>query len=82
MSGGAGRQLSFLFGLTMAVVALFTLLSYVWKGAGFEVGEGDTWLDRAWFYFGRVMDSGTMTGDNGNVNRVVSTAATILGGGA
>jgi ion channel POLLUX/CASTOR len=79
LSGGAGRQLGFLFGLTVALVAIFTLLSYAGKSAGFEVAEGDSWLDRAWFYFGRVMDAGTMTGDAGNVNRLVSTLATILG---
>ena len=36
-------------------------------------------LDKAWFYFTRMLDAGTMGDDAGEMNRVISTGATILG---
>lgn len=80
LSGGAGRQLLFLFGLTMAVVVVFTILS-IPTSVGPE-GTDDkpvTLLDKSWFYFTRMLDAGTMGGDEGNLNRLLSTGATILG---
>ena len=38
-----------------------------------------TVLDKSWFYFTRMLDAGTMGGDAGELNRFVSTGATILG---
>ncbi len=78
LSGGAGRQLLFLFVLTMLFVFLFAIFSSVASVAGVEVAEGN-FLDRGWFYFTRVIDPGTMGGDGGNFNRLVSTGATIIG---
>ncbi len=78
LSGGAGRQLFALFMMTMALVVLFTLLSYGARRAGLEVGD-EGWANQAWFYFTRLFDAGTMSGDAGNVNRLVSTTATVAG---
>src|SRR5262245_25584822 len=78
LSGGAGKQLFFLFVMTMLMVMPFTGISLGGAAAGVELAEGNS-LDRAWFYFTRFLDAGTMGGDAGNANRVVSTAATIGG---
>lgn len=78
LSGGAGKQLFFLFVLTMLLVVVFTLLSLLGGVAGVELAEGGV-LDRAWFYFTRFLDAGTMGGDAGNPNRLVSTFATVAG---
>ena len=80
LSGGAGRQLLFLLVLTLAVVVLFTGIGLVLSASGVELKNGDDGLDnKAWFYFTRMLDAGTMGDDEGDVNRVVSTGATILG---
>jgi hypothetical protein len=80
LSGGAGRQLLFLFILTLAIVVVFTALSIGFAGVGPELHDGDNGLvERVWYYFGRVMDPGTMVGDAGSLNRVLSTTATLLG---
>ena len=88
LSGGAGGQLLFLFGLTMAVVVVFTIIAVPLgdAGVGPEAGEGEAAhtgihliLDKAWFYFTRMLDAGTMGDDAGELNRVISTGATILG---
>lgn len=78
LSGGAGRQLGFLFVLTMFFVVAFAATSLVWPLFGVDVAEGN-FLDRSWFYFTRLIDPGTMGGDAGNVNRFLSTGATIIG---
>ncbi len=78
LSGGAGKQLFFLFALTMLMVVGFALLSLVGGAAGVELAEGSL-LDRGWFYFTRLIDPGTMGSDAGNPNRLVSTAATVAG---
>lgn len=78
LSGGAGKQLFFLFVLTMALVVVFTVISLLGGVAGVELAEGGL-LDRAWFYFTRFLDAGTMGGDAGNPNRFVSTMATVAG---
>ncbi|MBK7580508.1 MAG: hypothetical protein IPI67_09920 [Myxococcales bacterium] len=78
LSGGARKQLVFLFLLTLAMVSLFAGCSVLAAPAGVELSEG-SFLDRAWFYFTRIIDPGTMGSDSGNANRFVSTAATILG---
>ena len=81
LSGGAGRQMLFLFGLVLAVVVVFTLISMP-LGVGPEEEANKpplTTLDTAWFYFTRMLDAGTMGGDGGQFNRLISTFATILG---
>jgi hypothetical protein len=80
LGGGAGKQLAFLFGLTCVLVVLFTGLSVVASivTPSLGIAEGDL-LDKMWWYFTRLIDSGGMGGDTGNVNRFVSTVATILG---
>lgn len=78
LSGGAGKQLFFLFVLTMLLVVVFTGISLLGGAAGVELAEGGI-LDRAWFYFTRFLDAGTMGGDAGNPNRFVSTLATVAG---
>jgi hypothetical protein len=74
LGGGAGRQLLFLFVLTVGIVLVFSAVAVA---LGLHEDEGP--LDALWYYFGRVMDAGTFTGDEGGLNRVVSTVATILG---
>ena len=80
LSGGAGRQLLFLFVLTLGIVVVFTGLSLI-LGVGPEAPEGESvgMADRIWHYFGRILDAGTMADDTGGVNRLVSTGTTILG---
>lgn len=80
LGGGAGKQLAFLFVLTCVIVIVFTILSVVLSlfAPSLEVADGNI-LDRAWWYFTRLLDAGTMGGDSGNVNRFVSTSATVLG---
>lgn len=79
LSGGAGRQLLFLFVLTIAVALLFTGLALGVNAAGGELAGGSGFLDVMWFYFTRFLDAGTMGDDGGTFNRFVSTAATITG---
>jgi hypothetical protein len=81
LSGGAGRQLLLLFVLTMLVVVVFTAISLPISGVGPEESTEHhaTVLDKAWFYFTRMLDAGTMGDDAGELNRFVSTGATILG---
>jgi hypothetical protein len=79
IGGGAGKQLLFLAGLTVALVLGFTLVGLV---LGVGVSEGallERTYETAWFYFGRVVDSGTFVTDEGIVNRSVSTTVSILG---
>lgn len=82
IGGGAGKQLLFLAILTLALVVTFTMIGLVF-GLGTEDGFGGGFFERvyetAWFYFGRVLDSGTFTADSGIVNRVISTIVSILG---
>jgi ion channel POLLUX/CASTOR len=78
LSGGAGRQLFALFVMTLALVVLFTIISFAFREAGQEVAD-EGLINQAWFYFTRFLDAGTMGGDAGNLNRVVSTLATIAG---
>ncbi|AKF11604.1 CASTOR/POLLUX-related putative ion channel [Sandaracinus amylolyticus] len=82
IGGGAGKQLLFLAVLTAALVIGFTTVGLV-LGLGVEDGFAGGFVERAyevsWFYFGRVIDSGTFTGDSGIGNRAISTVASILG---
>ncbi len=75
LSGGAGKQLLFLFVLSMAVVLFHIVLALIFSldGAGASFG------DKFWFYFTRILDAGTMGGDEGTGLQVVSTIDTILG---
>ena len=80
LSGGAGRQLLFLLALTLGIVVVFTLLALVFSAVGVELKNGEEGIDnKAWFYFTRMLDAGTMGDDEGDFNRVISTGATILG---
>jgi hypothetical protein len=79
IGGGAGKQLLFLALLTVGLVFFFTLIGVA---LGLGAGEGSIFTrlyETAWFYFGRVIDAGTFVGDEGIVNRVVSTTVSILG---
>ncbi len=81
IGGGAGKQLLFLAMLTAALVLGFTAVAVVLgvgpeaEGAGFVTRV----IETAWFYFGRVIDSGTFVEDAGYVNRTVSVTVTVLG---
>ena len=74
LSGGAGKQLLFLFGLTVTVVVVFTLIAFV-----IHLHEDEGVPDTAWFYFTRMLDAGTMADEAAPGDRVVSTICTILG---
>ena len=85
ISGGAGRQLMFLFVLTMVLVIFFAIVSAILSfieptvaapGSGSFFGNA---LDRMWHFWGRFLDAGTMGGDEGQLNRFVSSIATIIG---
>lgn len=85
LSSGAGKQLLFLFVLSLIIVLFHTLLAL---GIGAIMGAfgdnqfdgaGATIIDKFWFYFTRILDAGTMGGDEGNVLRIISTTDTILG---
>ena len=85
IGGGAGKQLLFLAVLTIFLVVFFTGLAVVLHfviPVGPEQGDAGFfgWLyETTWFYFGRVIDSGTFTADEGIANRVLSTIVSILG---
>ena len=81
LSGGAGRQLFFLFVLTLFLVLIFTILSLPFSSLGPEESPEHpvSILDKAWLYFTRMLDAGTMGDDAGEINRMFSTGATILG---
>jgi hypothetical protein len=64
LSGGAGRQLLFLFVLTMFFVVLFAMLSAFWSAVGIDVAECAC-LIAPGLYFTRPIDPGTMGGDAG-----------------
>jgi hypothetical protein len=82
IGGGAGKQLLFLAVLTIGLVLVFTFLGLLF-GLGIDPSFTGGVIERAyevsWFYFGRVIDSGTFTGDSGLGTRLVSTIASILG---
>ena len=82
IGGGAGKQLLFLAVLTFGLVALFTPIGMI-LGNGVEenpdAGLFTRLFEAGWFYFGRVIDAGTFTGDTGFFNRAVSVLVTILG---
>lgn len=47
---------------------------------GVELKNGEEGIDnKAWFYFTRMLDAGTMGDDEGDLNRVISTGSTVLG---
>lgn len=77
LGAGAGRQLGFLLVLTIAVAVL-----YAGIGAAMQLDEeqlGPGLWDKIWYYFTRMLDAGTMGGDTGGWNRIVSTGATMMG---
>lgn len=74
LSGGAGKQLLLLFVLSIAIVLVHTAVAMV---LALHVGEG--FFDTFWFYFTRILDAGTMGGDEGPGVRIVSTVDTVLG---
>lgn len=81
IGGGAGKQLLFLAGLTAFLVVAFSGIALA-LGVGPERGEEDflTYLvETSWYYFGRVIDSGTFVEDGGYLNRAVSVTVTVLG---
>ncbi len=75
LSGGAGKQLLFLFVLSMLIVVVHIVLALI-----FSVdASGDSLGDKFWFFFTRILDAGTMGGDEGTALQVISTIDTILG---
>lgn len=82
IGGGAGKQLAFLAVLTVAIILFFTLVGLI---LGLDTANNITgnFFERgyevAWFYFGRVIDSGTFVGDAGLLNRLVSIGVTVAG---
>jgi len=74
LSGGAGKQLLLLFVLSMTVVLVHLLLAII---LGLHVG--DSFGDRFWFFFTRILDTGAMGGDNGGLLRIISAVDTVLG---
>jgi ion channel POLLUX/CASTOR len=77
LSSGAGKQLFLLFVLTMIVVVFHVIVATVLAGP--TAGAGDSFGERFWFFFTRVLDAGTMGGDEGTVLRIVATFDTIIG---
>ncbi|MCC6995216.1 MAG: hypothetical protein IT370_11460 [Deltaproteobacteria bacterium] len=75
LSSGAGKQLFLLFVLSMVVVLVHTGLAFAFSLHNPE----NTFGGRFWFYFTRILDAGTMGGDEGTAVRVISTVDTILG---
>ena len=74
LSGGAGKQLLLLFLLSMTVVLVHLVLAVI---LGLHVG--DSFGDRFWFFFTRILDTGAMGGDNGGLLRIISAVDTVLG---
>jgi hypothetical protein len=85
IGGGAGKQLLFLALLTAALVLFFSglalVLSFITPIGPENSGDGFIFhaYQTVWFYFGRVVDAGTFTADEGVLNRVISTTISILG---
>lgn len=79
LSSGAGNQLLFLLGLSIAIVLFHVLLAVIATAAGAETGSGDGFWQKFWFYFTRILDAGTMGGDEGAWGRIISTFDTIAG---
>ena len=52
--------------LTLGIVVIFTLLSLLISSFGVELKNGEDGVhNKAWFYFTRMLDAGTMGGDEG-----------------
>ncbi|MBI2895459.1 MAG: hypothetical protein HYY06_18025 [Deltaproteobacteria bacterium] len=90
LSSGAGKQLLFLFILSMVIVVFHVGLALVLGAVLPDTlvqshpslsleGTGAGFLDKFWFYFTRILDAGTMGGDEGHLLQIVSTTDTILG---
>lgn len=79
IGGGAGKQLAFLALLTFGIIGAFTVIGVILGLGGTSGGIVDRFYETAWFYFGRVIDAGTFVGDEGVLNRSVSTLVSILG---
>ncbi len=81
IGGGAGKQLLFLAAITAFLVVFFTLVGLVIGIGPEDNGEGffGRVVETSWYYFGRVLDSGTFVEDSGYVNRMVSVLVTVLG---
>lgn len=90
LSSGAGKQLLFLFVLSLLIVGVHVGLAYLLSAVlpqtlvathpGLSLdGAGDGFIEKAWFYFTRILDAGTMGGDEGILLQAVSTTDTILG---
>src|SRR6185503_12741760 len=90
LSSGAGKQLLFLFVLSLLIVIFHTGLAYLiaavipdtvtmtHPGLSLE-GSGAGFIEKVWFYFTRILDAGTMGGDEGILLQAISTTDTILG---
>lgn len=90
LSSGAGKQLLFLFVLSLLIVAVHVGLAYLVSALipahvaaahpGLDLaGSGDGFIEKGWFYFTRILDAGTMGGDEGILLQAISTTDTILG---
>jgi ion channel POLLUX/CASTOR len=81
IGGGAGKQLLFLAVITAGLVVFFTVLGLV-VGVGPEPSDDGVFarvIETGWYYFGRVLDSGTFVEDSGHLNRMISVVVTVLG---
>src|SRR5688500_1123217 len=77
LSSGAGKQLLLLFILSMVIVLVHTGLAFAFSLSEEQTGEG--FGQKFWFYFTRILDAGTMGGDQGAAVQVISTLDTIAG---
>src|SRR3954452_14766148 len=75
LSTGAGRQLLVLLAIVLLIVFLDVGVASI---LALEA-PGDNFGDMFWFYFTRVIDTGTMAGDQGAVLRLLSTFNTMSG---
>ncbi len=74
LSSGAGKQLMLLLVLTLGVAFLHVVVAII-----LHLPVGDTWGNRFWFYFTRILDTGAMGGDTGTLVRAMSAIDTVLG---
>jgi len=77
LSSGAGKQLLFLFVLSLIIVGFHATLAVIIGLDSEQTGEG--FIDKCWFFFTRIMDAGTMGGDQGRLVQILATVDTILG---
>jgi voltage-gated potassium channel Kch len=81
LSHGPAAQVGWLAAISLAVIAVFSLI--VWLGRFAPAGEGGAprgFLDIAWMAMMRTLDAGTMGGDQGSWAFLLSMFGVTLGG--